>query len=111
VTVFNPVKIHFCATDMVNGKLRKHDSDHEKCSLMILRGKCRLFYTVDSWRGWEQVYESEWEDDRYFVKGEIDYLSMADVQKALSSLIEKLETFPTRKESADRLHALAELLN
>jgi hypothetical protein len=100
VTIVNSVDISFRATDD-----EVYDSEFTKCNLMVLNGKCRFYYQDERYGG------IGWSPEFWFCSSDFHYINLYDVQKALSSLIEKLETFPTRKESADRLHALAELLN
>jgi hypothetical protein len=103
VTVKNSVSIHFRASgNCTDYGTWKKDSDNTSLYLQVVEGTCGLYY-----------YDG---DDEYyghhcFEKWNVDYINLADVQKALSALLEKLETFPTRKESAERLHALAKLIS
>ena len=103
VTIKNPEPIHFRAhgnyTDYGTWKRASEDSS---LFLQIIEGTCGLYY---------YDCDDEYYGHHCFDKWNIDYINLADVQKALSAIIDKLETFPTRKESVDRLHSLAELLN
>jgi hypothetical protein len=103
-TIHNPVDI------TVRGTVHSDDGsyhfyvgddydDRFNVRLMVKDGECALWILTD-------VGITD-----YFGYSEIAYINLADVQKALSALLEKLETFPTRKESAEKLHALAELIS